>query len=167
MIRILTMKPKLLITHYNLQPSKGFTLVEMILVVALIGIVAGLSVPFLQSFGVSSNLYTHSDTILKTLRKARQQSIVGQNLASWGVYFDTSVNDLIFYQGDSYASRDTSFDLVVDFSEATSFTTDFSDDINFSIFSGLPSVSGVIIMASTYGSEIISISSEGLIQLEE
>ena len=62
MLQNLPMKPKLLTPYSSLQPRKGFTLVEMILVVALIGIVAGLSVPFIQSFGVSSNLYTHSDT---------------------------------------------------------------------------------------------------------
>ena len=144
---------------------RGFTLVELLIVIAILGIVGGLSVPFIQSFQVSSDLATHSNTIARTLRRAQMQAITGLDSQSWGVYFDSAGKKLILFQGDDFATRDQSLDQQLDYSESFSVSTDFSDEIYFVIYSGSPSVSGVVIVASLNDSKNISIDSFGLIQV--
>lgn len=147
---------------------RGFTLVELLVVIAIITITAGLSIPFVQSFQVSSDLRTNSDIILKTLRRAQQQAAAGQQADSWGVYFNTGNNKMILYKGLNYTSRDSEFDQESDFAQTFSLATDFSDEINFSLYSGDPSVTGLVTITSdNHDSQNISISNLGLIQLDE
>lgn len=146
---------------------KGFTLIELILVIAITAIVAALSVPFVQSFQTSTDLYTHANTITKTLRRVQQQSIVGQNDSSWGVYFDNGIKSLIVFKGDNYISRDPDFDQPIEYPAVFNLTTDFGNEFYFSIYSGQPSASGLITLDGLNNeSKTISITSFGLIQID-
>lgn len=157
----------LLPTSYFLPASKGFTLIELIIVMAILAVVGALSVPFIQSFQVSSNLSTHTTTITQTLRRAQQQAIAGQNSSSWGVYFDDGVKMFILFLGNDFATRDQSYDLATDYPEVFTVTTNFADEIYFSIFSGQPSTVGTVNVSSLNNeTKTISIDSFGLIQIQ-
>lgn len=147
---------------------RGFTLIELILVIAISVIVAGLSIPFLQSFGVSTDTRTHALTINRTLRRAQQQAMSGQVDASWGVYFDTTGNEIILYQGDNYVARDTDYDQSTILEGGLTLSNTFGDDINFAVYSGTPSVSGTATITSQNNEVfIISVTSLGIIQVDE
>lgn len=156
------------LTTYNLQPKKGFTLIELLVVITIITIVAGLSVPFIQSFQTSTDLYTHALAVSRNLRRAQQQAMDGQNASSWGVYFDTAENDITLYQGTSYASRNQDYDFITNFPEGFSLSNDFADDINFAVYSGLPEVTGAAtIFSQNNESFTISVNNTGVIQIDE
>ena len=83
----------MLIIDYNknkvLCPkSAGFTIVEILIILGVLAIVATLSLPFIQSFQVSSDLTTYSEQLTQTLRRAQQKAMAGQNNSAWGVYFN-------------------------------------------------------------------------------
>ncbi|MFH1536801.1 MAG: prepilin-type N-terminal cleavage/methylation domain-containing protein, partial [Patescibacteria group bacterium] len=67
--------------------NKGVSLVELLLVVALIAIIASLSVPFYRSFQIEEQLDTASKDILQVLREAQNKSITAQEDSVWGVHF--------------------------------------------------------------------------------
>lgn len=146
---------------------RGFTLIELILVIALMTVIGGMSVPFFQSFQVSTDLATYADTVNRTLRRAQAQAIAGQNTDSWGVYFDTSNNVVTLFIGEDYASRDQSFDQSETFTSGFTITTDFGDEVYFDIFSGNPSTAGAVTLTSDVNDEkIISVNSLGIIGIQ-
>ncbi len=131
-------------------------------------IVSALSIPFIQSFQTSSDLYTYSNTVTQTLRRAQQQAIAGQSNSGWGVYFDNGGKKLILFKGENYASRDQTYDQITDYLEIFSISAGFGDEVYFAIYSGKPSVSGdVTIISPNEGAKVISINSIGLIQINE
>ncbi|MFA5022374.1 MAG: type II secretion system protein [Patescibacteria group bacterium] len=145
---------------------KGFTLIELIIVMGMLVIVATLSVPFFQSFQVSSDLYTHANTITKTLQRAQQQAITGQNNDAWGVYFDIAAKKIILFKGNNYASRQTDFDEIISYPQTFSVTTDFGNEIYFSLYSGQTAKTGTVnITSQNNQTRTIKIESNGLIQL--
>lgn len=147
---------------------RGFTLIELIIVLGILAAVAVLSLPFVQSFQVSSDLYTYVDTINRTLQRAQQQAIAGQESSSWGVYFDNPNKKFILFKGDNYASRDPDYDQETKYPAVFSISTDFGDEINFSLYSGSPSVVGTTtIISSNNETKYIVIKDSGLIQIND
>jgi len=65
--------------------SSGFTLIELILVVAIISILALLSGTSLVSFLASNNLEVAGDKIVGAIRKAQSYAMDGKNNTTWGV----------------------------------------------------------------------------------
>lgn len=157
----------LLPISYFLLPKKGFTLIELILVIAMLAIIGGMSVPFFQSFQVTSDLATYSDTVARTLRRAQAQARAGQNTDSWGVFFDTASNDITLFYGDDYDARDVTFDQTESFASSFTLSTDFFDEIYFTIFSGDPSTTGSVTLTSQNNDiKTISINSLGIISIQ-
>ena len=66
---------------------KGFTLIELLLIIAILGILAGLSVPFLITFKTNQDLDNTVEEIVSVLRKAQEKSILIEKDSSWGVNF--------------------------------------------------------------------------------
>ncbi len=145
---------------------RGFALIELLIIIALITVVSVFAIPFTQSFRVSSDLYTSADDILKTLRRAREQAIFGENNEGWGVYFDSVNYRLTIYQGGDFNTRAKDYDQTVEYSSAFTVNTDFGNSINFSKNSGQPSALGAVTVASQNNQNvIINIDSNGKIQV--
>ena len=77
--------------------SSGFTLIELILVVAIISILALLSGTSLVSFLASNNLEVAGDKIVGAIRKAQSYAMDGKNNTTWGVCM--SGNNLLLFSG--------------------------------------------------------------------
>jgi len=147
---------------------KGFTLIELIIVLGILVSVAVLSLPFIQSFQASSDLYTYVDTISRTLQRAQQQAIAGQGSSSWGVYFDNPNKKFILFKGDNYAGRDPNYDQETKYPAIFSVSTDFGDEIHFSLYSGRPSNFGTTTVVSANNeTKYIVIKDFGLIQVND
>lgn len=144
---------------------KGFTLVETILVLALLVIISSFSIPFVQSFNASSNLYTYADQLEKFVRKAQDQAASGLNGSAWGIYFNDAMHEAVLYQGESYILRDADYDLRLAYPTGYTITTDFGTDLNFSVYAGTPDAAGVVsIVDSNSQTRNFSINELGLIK---
>jgi len=98
--------------------SKGFTLYELIVVLAITSIIVAAAVPVYGNFQGKLQLLDSSADIVQILRTARGQSLVGYNDSAHGVYFvinNSGVDSFIFYQGDSYTARNQDYDQTTEF----------------------------------------------------
>jgi len=144
---------------------RGFTLVELLVVFGIFIIVSVLSIPFVQSFQVRSDLRTATNDLMQTLRRAQLQSVDGVAGFGWGVYLDNAGKKFVLFNGATYAGRDAGYDLETAFPAAFSLSSDFGNEVAFAVFSGLPSVTGTTTMANNNNeSKNINISALGLIK---
>jgi len=142
--------------------NQGFTLLELVLVMALFFIVLGIAVPYGFRFFNVERLDGASRDILENLRLAQAQA-ASQNLDSdFGVYIGATTFTL--FKGASYASRDQSYDQVSYLS--SNIGLEGIQEIVFQKLSGLPKAIGEIIFTSGDRANVIRINAQGLISLD-
>jgi len=93
--------------------KKGFTILELVLAIAVLTIVVSTSFITLANFFSSTALDTTNSNIVHFLRKAKANSVYRLNDGSWGVYFyDGGGNgsSMTLFKGSTYSSRDQIFD---------------------------------------------------------
>lgn len=85
---------------------RGFSLIEVVLVVSLVGAVAGVGIPLYRDYQIRNDLNLATEQVTQGLARARLLSQAAQNDGSWGFYAPAGV----LYKGDSYATRDPLYD---------------------------------------------------------
>jgi prepilin-type N-terminal cleavage/methylation domain-containing protein len=86
---------------------RGFTLIELIIVGAIIAILAGASIGAYVSGHRKTVLITTADQIQQVLRLARQRAVSQQEGLGWGVHFEHSTSTTPWYsiyKGSPYNS---------------------------------------------------------------
>lgn len=88
----------------------GFTLTETLVVLAIFGTIASLSVGFLWGIGRSDALLATTREVIGVLHEAHANSISGrsvdgQQATSYGVYFQAGY--YVLFNGSTYNSNDT------------------------------------------------------------
>ncbi len=131
----------------------GFTLVEMILVLAILFILFSLTSPFYQRYQNKNDLNLAAVSTAQNLRRAQilAQAVDANN--SWGVYLQS--NSITLFRGPSYASRDSAFDEVINIASSISFSG--LSEIIFTKFTGLPTSVGTITLTNINTNDIKSI----------
>lgn len=124
--------------------NAGFTLIEILLSIAVIVIIAGISIPVYQSFQVRNDLDIATVETAQTLRRAQMLAQAVDGDTSWGVNIQSG--SLTLFKGASYATRDSSFDELFDI--PTSIVPSGASEIIFTKFSGLPQNIGTITLNS-------------------
>ena len=94
------MKSKKVLT-FTSEARKGLTLIELLLVIAIVAILAAASSPFVSRFVLQINLDTTVDKIVGSMRKAQTYAMSGKEGVPWGVCI--SNGDVRMY-GDSCAT---------------------------------------------------------------
>lgn len=122
----------------------GFTLMEILLVMALLVIVASFSLPIFTAVQSRSDLDNTAIMIAQTLRRAQILTQAVDGDTTWGVYL--AAGSLTLFKGSSFASRETNYDEVFDL--ATNITPSDLTEIVYSKFYGLPQVTGAITLTS-------------------
>lgn len=146
--------------NYRLQKIKGFTFIEILLVVALISITAGISIPIYQSFQTRNDLEISGITIAQTLRRAQLLSQAVDGDISWGV--NITVGNITLFKGESFSLRYAEFDEV--FSMPTSISVSGLEEIIFEKFTGEPQNTGTTTLTSINNEKrSININSKGTI----
>ncbi|HEQ99019.1 MAG TPA: prepilin-type N-terminal cleavage/methylation domain-containing protein [candidate division Zixibacteria bacterium] len=132
----------------KLGRKKGFTLLELMSAVVIIGIIAALGIPTMDLAIKKIRFKADSNTLISGMRLARSEAI--SHRLQYGVSFDTVSNELAVFK-DVYDPDLFSFDLAdsVVFVDTLGrgvekMTTTFDDNLLFFFPDGRASMSGII-----------------------
>ena len=98
--------------------NKGVTLIEVVIVLAIMGIVFSLGVPLTINHYQSYLLISERDNILGFLRRARTLALANRNSLSHGVYIESSQYSI--FEGQNFLNRNSSLDEVFPKSQSVS-----------------------------------------------
>jgi prepilin-type N-terminal cleavage/methylation domain-containing protein len=97
-----------------LKSTTGFSLVELLLVIALFALLFSASTVVFGALASRQSLQTEGERVVQTLREARTYALSQRLDSAWGVYLDTASDPqaFILFKGSSYAGRDAAYDQV-------------------------------------------------------
>ncbi len=100
----------------HLDYKKGFTLIEMSIIIGILIVLVSISASALLLFNKESDLSSNAEEIISALRQAQNKSLASEGPSRYGVYFNStsSPNQYILFKGLDYVSRDPSFDDIND-----------------------------------------------------
>ncbi len=145
--------------------QKGFTLLEIIIVIALIALFSALIAPVGMDFYRSENIERQANLLKKNLELARDQAISGKLDSAWSIKFEE--NKYTIFKGDDWGGRNETYDK--EFNIPSSMEIELEgeiDEITFEKITGGPSYSNNITLDYGETQRVIKISKEGLIFFE-
>ena len=135
----------------NIMKYSGYTMVEILLVFAMIAIIAGFSIPIYQSFQVKNYLDVAINDTVQALRRAQILSQAVEGDSSWGVNIDNADNNKItIFKGNSYFGRDTDYDETYELPSSINVDPNLTEVVYQKMF-GLPTTFGDIKFISVNG----------------
>ena len=142
-----------------LRSKRGVSLIEVITVIAIIGILSGISVSGYFYYKKSSELALNVQQTANMIRKAKANAVSVAEDSQWGVNIEN--NKVTVFKGGVFFGRDTSFDEAVSISgvDGVSGIT----QIIFTKFTGVPSVTGSTTLASGSENKSLQINEAGTI----
>lgn len=141
--------------------DKGFSFIELLLVVAIIAIIAALSAPFMVRFLRQNELEVSSDKVVSTIRKAQNYAMSGKDNALWG--FCASGNSIRLYK-DSCGTPSYFEDFELSKIRISGLTDVAFDDVSGR--RGEPSTISEIVISNDAGVRSVSINYAGGITFE-
>lgn len=144
----------------EISHKKGFTLVELLLTVAIVSVLGGVLFPLSYSFFQAQLLDETREGIAGTLRYAGSLAIAGKRDAQFGVKI--LPDSYVMFEGDSYAARTAGEDL--SFPLPSSITITGPDEIVFSEGTGVPSESGAIGLTMGAREVFVYVGEKGTVQ---
>lgn len=144
---------------------KAFTLIEILLVVIILAVLTGLSIPVSINFYKTQQLDVNVKGVVQSLRRAQLKAMSIESDSIFGVYLTN--DSYILFKGSSFDARDISYDEVFDLPQV--ITVSGIQEIAFSKFEGVPvgALTGDIILNSNGDSRIININEIGRINLQQ
>lgn len=154
----------------NFKPTSGVSLIELLLATAIFLVLAGTVTPIFGQLQVSTQLNENTSQLIQVIRQARNQSVARLNNAAHGVFLEINPSDqdrFILYQGSSYITRDSSYDLEYILDDALVISTTLvGSEINFSKDLGSPNNTGTISLThSVTGTRTIDINRLGKVEV--
>ena len=128
--------------------QKGFTLLEVLLSLALVALLVGVSLPIYYTLFAKNNLDIAKNQVAQSLGRAAFLSSASDGDMTWGV--KVLLGSVIVFKGTDYTtSRDASYD--EEYSTSTAVIPSGLAEIIFDKMTGLPKTIGTIILTSTNG----------------
>lgn len=137
----------------------GFTLLELLLVVAMIGLIAMFSVSLGSGFIWRTDLSSAQSSLVASLRRAQVLARSQADDIDWGVHIEN--NQLTIFQGNNFPSRNVSQDEEYNLG---SVVVSAPTEVIYHKFSGAPYENSYTISLASNGEiSVININSEGMI----
>lgn len=141
----------------------GLSLIEVIVVFAVLVIVITLSISAVSRFGIADAVKTSAQTLATALNEARARTLASEGASSYGVYVAVGSSSAVLFRGTTYVSSDPNntvfaFDPRVDIATTTSGTT---TAIVFTRLSGTTTPVTVVVGHVKNASTTASISVQG------
>lgn len=144
------------------QPKRtgGFTLLEVLMSIAIITALAAVSLPVFQNFQVRNDLHVAATTVAQSLRRAQTLAQASDGDISWGLKIQA--NSIVIFKGPNYAGRDTSYDEIFDL--PGDITPSGLGEVVFAKFTGDPSTTGTVTLTSSTNETInLSLNTRGTV----
>lgn len=148
--------------------NKGFSLIEMIILMSIIGILSAVVISNLSGFKKQQALKNTTEDVVALLNEARNSTISSKNSANYGVRLES--NKATLFQGTIFSSNSSNkqinFDSTISLSSASLHGG--GDSIYFDKITGATSKYGTITLVITSTptkSRVITVSSLGVISV--
>jgi|SRR3990167_4314928 len=135
------------------KKKTGFTLIEILLVVTIIGILSGLSLPFYSRLILQNTISDTAENLVGSLRKAQIYTIAGKDGSDWAVNYSNAQIKLI------RQSTGTVFDI---YNVSDSVTISSLSQVVFSRPSGQPDITGTFNVSDGNDTKAVTLNSEGV-----
>ncbi len=139
--------------------SRGFTLLELVLSVAIISGLAGLSLPVCRTLMMKNDLDIAAATITSSLRRAQVLSQAVDGDTTWGVKVQNG--SVVIFKGASFVSRDTSFDET--FEVPTTISVSGTTETVFAKLTGFSQPAGTINLSTEGDDRSVSVNEKGMV----
>jgi type II secretory pathway pseudopilin PulG len=151
--------------------KRGISLLETLLVLAILIIISSLAFIYLPSYRRNLELVEGANNILNYLRKAQSKAMAGEDDREWGIHFVNSTNDYFELYSTETIYSEGQIKEIIYLSELLEFNdpaVGFTKDIQFSKISGkIGNLTSVIIcLKETTNCQTISVTTEGKISIE-
>jgi prepilin-type N-terminal cleavage/methylation domain-containing protein len=141
--------------------ERGFTLLEMLLSITIIGIMVGLSTPVYRSFLIRNDVDITLQSMANAIRRAQTYARGVSGDSVWSI--EVQASTITLFKGTVFASRDTNYDEVVSIPD--NVTASGLSEVQFTKFTGKPNTSGNIVLTTTTTGETktLTINTEGMV----
>ena len=143
----------------NNRSHAGFTLLELLLSVAVISALAGLSLPVYRTLLSKNDLDIAAVTIAQSARRAQVLSQAVDGAATWGIKVQSG--SIVIFKGTSYSVRDANFDEIVDV--PGNISVGGASEIVFAKFTGFPQTTGTMNISTESDSRSVTINEKGMV----
>ena len=138
----------------------GFTLLEILLVVAIVTVIAGFSAPVYQSFQVKNDLDIAANTVAGSFRRAQILATASDGDSQWGVKIQSG--SITVFQGSSYAARTAAYDET--FAVPTTITPTGVGEVVFDRLTGAALSTGTATLTASTGQvRTVAVSAKGTV----
>ena len=141
----------------NIQ--RGFTLIEVLLSVAIISLIVGMSLPIYRAFQTKNDLDMTAETVAFALRRAQTYARGVKADSQWGVSIQSGA--LTVFKGASYAARDTSYDESSVISGG--IVVGGLSEVVFTKLTGQPSTTGTVALTVNNDTKTVDINAKGTV----
>ena len=124
--------------HHYINKQRGFTLIELMIVIGLIAIFTMMTLPYGMNFYRSRVVEEESRAISNVLARAQSHAVSGKEDSDWGIKFFHEENRYTLFKGNRYVSRDIVYDQT--FNMPTGASTEGIIEIVFERHTGDPKV---------------------------
>jgi prepilin-type N-terminal cleavage/methylation domain-containing protein len=148
---------------------RGFTLIETLVILSIIGIIVVITVSSLALFRSSQGLDKDTETVVEVLQQARTQTLNSQAASQYGVHFSSTSTTL--FVGPSYsptASTNNVYPLQSADTILTITLVGGGSDVVFNRLTGETSQNGTILLQSNSSTKrhTVTIYKTGLVELQ-
>ena len=142
------------------KKSSAFTLLEVLLSIAMITVIAGISLAVFYGFQSRNDLEIAANTVVQSYRRAQIMSRAVDGDISWGVRIQTG--SIVVFKGTNYSTgRDATYDEIFDMPSNIGIAG--VQEVVFAKFTGDPGTTGTTTLTGVNNeTRTITLNSEGM-----
>lgn len=138
--------------------NEAFTLLEILLCVAMIGLIAGITAPMYNGMLTKNDLDIATTTTVQAFRRAQVLSQAMDRDSAWGVKVQSG--SIVIFKGTSYAARDTTLDEITTMPTVIG-VSGTATEVVFNKLDGTPQTTGTVTLTSGQNTKVITINAKG------